>query len=67
LSEENRQHLFDPYYSGRPAGRGLGFGLAKCWRIVTNHGGRIEVASRPGERTMFTIHWPAQSPHDESR
>src|SRR5207237_177113 len=37
-----RRHLFDPFYSGRAAGRGLGLGLSKCWRIVTNHGGRID-------------------------
>jgi signal transduction histidine kinase len=47
LSDVDRQHLFDPFYSGRPAGRGLGFGLSKCWRIVTLHGGRIEVESAP--------------------
>jgi len=58
LSEKDRRHLFDPFYSGRQAGRGLGFGLCKCWRIVSNHGGRIEVASQPG-RTTFQVLWPA--------
>jgi len=43
ISEEVREHLFDPFYSGREAGRGLGFGLSKCWRIVTDHGGTIVV------------------------
>lgn len=38
-----REHLFDPFFSGRQAGRGLGMGLSKAWRIVTNHGGTIEV------------------------
>lgn len=59
LSEVDREHLFDPFYSGRQAGRGLGFGLPKCWRIVTNHGGRIEAVSVPGEATTFQVHWPA--------
>ena len=36
-----RPHIFDPFYSGREAGRGLGFGLSKCWRIVTAHGGAV--------------------------
>ena len=36
-----RQHLFDPFYSSREAGRGLGFGLPKTWRIVEQHGGEI--------------------------
>ena len=59
LSDLDREHLFDPFYSGRQAGRGLGFGLSKCRRIVSNHGGRIEVDSVPGERTTFRVFWPA--------
>ena len=43
ISDEVRQHLFDPFFSGREAGRGLGFGLSKCWRIITDHGGYIVV------------------------
>jgi signal transduction histidine kinase len=43
ISEEVRRHMFDPFFSGREAGRGLGFGLSKCWRIVTDHGGQIAV------------------------
>ena len=58
FSEEERQHLFDPFYSGREAGRGLGFGLSKCWRIVRNHGGRIDVQSDPGRGATFEITLP---------
>lgn len=36
-----RQHLFDPFYSGRQAGRGLGFGLSLCRQIVVAHHGMI--------------------------
>ena len=63
-----RAKVFDPYFSGREAGRGLGLGLSKCWRIVTLHGGRIEVAGREASfendgRTSssvrFTISLPA--------
>ena len=42
-------HIFDPFYSGREAGRGLGLGLSKCWRIVTLHGGRIECHAEVGD------------------
>jgi hypothetical protein len=45
VSAEARRHMFDPFYSGREAGRGLGFGLSKCWRIVTDHGGQVVVHS----------------------
>jgi signal transduction histidine kinase len=58
LSEVDRTHLFDPFYSGRDAGRGLGFGLCKCWRIVANHGGSIDVESAPGVGTTFRVFWP---------
>jgi signal transduction histidine kinase len=68
LSEMDREHLFDPFYSGRQAGRGLGFGLSKCWRIVTLHGGRM----RPIDGTGFGIEvdWPTATfthPPDPTR
>jgi signal transduction histidine kinase len=59
LSAQEKLHLFDPFYSGRQAGRGLGFGLPKIWRIVSNHGGRIEVESIPQGKTTFQVYWPA--------
>jgi signal transduction histidine kinase len=58
ITEAERRHLFDPFYSARQAGRGLGLGLSKCWRIVTNHGGKIEVESLPGHGAKFTIILP---------
>ena len=48
LSEIEREHLFDPFYSGRQAGRGLGFGLSKCWQILRLHGGEIEAVENGG-------------------
>jgi signal transduction histidine kinase len=59
LKPEERQHIFDPFYSARQAGRGLGLGLSKAWRIITNHGGQIDVESRPGQGATFTIRLPA--------
>lgn len=59
IASHVREHIFDPFYSGREAGRGLGFGLPKCWRIAELHGGRIEVESEPGERTAFKIMIPS--------
>lgn len=58
IPENVRRHLFDPFYSGREAGRGLGFGLSKCWRIVSLHGGRVDVTERPGGGTVFCIALP---------
>jgi C4-dicarboxylate-specific signal transduction histidine kinase len=55
LKPAERQHVFEPFYSARQAGRGLGLGLSKAWRIITNHGGRIDVESQPGRGATFTI------------
>lgn len=41
IDERQQRHLFDPFYSGRQAGRGIGFGLPVCWQIARNHGGLI--------------------------
>jgi signal transduction histidine kinase len=60
LSPSAKQHLFDPFYSGREAGRGLGLGLSKCWRIVSMHGGQVDVESRPGEGSRFSIRLPIE-------
>lgn len=58
IAAEVRPHIFDPFYSGREAGRGLGFGLSKAWRIVTQHGGAIEAESPPTGGARFTITLP---------
>ena len=62
ISPEVRRHLFDPFFSGREAGRGLGFGLSKCWRVVTDHGGRVVVNNVPSGGAEFTISLPAHPP-----
>ncbi len=66
MSEVEREHLFDPFFSGRQSGRGLGFGLSKCWRIVDGHGGRIELSESLPGRTTFVVDWPQEPPTGES-
>jgi signal transduction histidine kinase len=58
IRPEVRKHMFDPFYSGREAGRGLGFGLPKAWRIVTAHGGRIWAESANEAGATFAIELP---------
>ena len=53
-----RPHIFDPFFSGREAGRGLGLGLSKCWRVITLHGGHVEVTSLERQGTTFTLDLP---------
>ena len=58
LSVIEREHLFDPFYSGRQAGRGLGFGLSKCWRIVSLHGGWIDATRSNQSGFSLQCSWP---------
>jgi signal transduction histidine kinase len=61
FTDLEREHAFDPFFSGRQAGRGLGFGLCKCWRIVEQHSGNIEIHSRPGGPTTVRILLPLRA------
>lgn len=64
LTEEERIHLFDPFYSARQAGRGLGFGLSKCWRIAKQHGATIAAEQNPDSGVTFHLYWPAEKPNN---
>lgn len=54
-------HLFDPFFSGREAGRGLGFGLSKVWTIAEMHGGRIEYSAERNFGPQFILSVPQES------
>ena len=59
IAPEFRERLFQPFFTTKPTGEGTGLGLSISWDIVTQqHGGRIEVNSRVGGFTEFTIHLP---------
>ena len=51
-----RQHLFDPFFSGRQAGRGLGFGLCHVWQITRMHNGiLLQESLSEGNRFMAVL------------
>lgn len=53
----NLPRIFDPYFSTKPGGNGLG--LATAYAIVAKHDGHLTVESKPGEGSVFTIDLPA--------
>ncbi len=53
-----REHTFEPFFTTREVGSGLGLGLSVCYGIVTEHGGRIWVESEPGEGATFVVELP---------
>ncbi len=65
LDSAEAAHLFDPFYCGRQAGRGLGMGLPRAARIVANAGGRIRWTSHPGQGTVFHVNLPLPPPDDQ--
>lgn len=60
IPAEGLERIFDPFYTTKGPDRGMGLGLMICDRIVADHGGVIEVRSRPGEGATFRVRLPAQ-------
>jgi signal transduction histidine kinase len=58
MSFEATRRAFDPFYSGREAGRGAGHGLPKAWRLAESSGGTVLLDSRPGHGTRVTFLLP---------
>jgi len=58
-TEDAVPHLFDPFFSGRAAGRGRGLGLSIAWRLATQNGGDVRFTPRPGLPTRFILTLPA--------
>lgn len=55
LAEDVAEHAFDPFYSGRSAGRGRGLGLPTAWRLARENGGELRYEPVAGSPTRFVV------------
>ena len=58
IDPENMSKVFEPFYTTKEVGQGTGLGLAVCYGIISEHGGRISVRSNLGKGTTFSIFLP---------
>jgi signal transduction histidine kinase len=58
IPPENLPKIFDPFFTSKDVGEGMGLGLSICYRIMQQHGGCIEVQSEQGIYSEFTLRFP---------
>lgn len=63
IPEENLKKVFDPFFTTKPVGKGTGLGMSISYRVINDHKGTINVESKVGVGTKFTIMLPIN--HDD--
>jgi len=61
ISSDALAHIYEPFYTTKQEGHGVGLGLSTVYGIIERHNGRIEVDSHPGQGTTFTITLPIRA------
>lgn len=59
IPEALQERIFEPFFSTKGVGKGTGLGLSTTYSIVKQMGGEIELKSKPGEGTQFSVRFPA--------
>lgn len=63
ITQDQISHIFDPFYTTKEVGKGMGLGLSICYRMMQQMQGDIDVESLPGEYTRFTLSFQPGEPH----
>ncbi|MCD6118173.1 PAS domain S-box protein [bacterium] len=58
MNEQTKTRMFEPFFSTKNSGTGIGLGLALVYGVIKNHGGALEVESTPGKGTKFSFYLP---------
>jgi len=58
ISAKDLKHVFDPFFTTKEVGEGTGLGLSISYKIIEDHGGKLEVESAEGQGTVFTVWLP---------
>jgi two-component system NtrC family sensor kinase len=67
ISEENLKRIFDPFFTTKDVGHGTGLGLAISYGLVRSHKGSIQVESKLGKGTTFTVSLPIDESRDNGK
>jgi signal transduction histidine kinase len=58
ISEKDLPHIFEPFYTTKDEGYGVGLGLSTLYGILQDHQGSVQVESEPGKGASFTLSLP---------
>ncbi len=66
IASEDLSKIFEPFFTTKEVGKGTGLGLAVCYGVITEHGGKLAVRSTLNAGTTFSIYLPLKSEESEN-